>query len=371
MRCDRIAAVPLCLYVAPHGESEAGLERESPLILLVARLLLAAVFAVAAVGKLAGRPRTLATLADFGVPEPLRRPLAIALPLAELAIAVALLPAATAAWAALAAALLLAVFTAAVTRTLLQGREVDCNCFGSLGPSRISRWTLARNVILLVLAGGVAVAAQGDPGASAVAWLGDLDSTGLALLGAGVAVAVAALNFAFSWQLMRQNGRLLNDLEALKAGGATPSGPQPGHLAPSFALPALGGGGLGLEELLAGGRGLVVVVTDPGCGACEPLLPEIGRLQRDPTTPVPLVMISRGDPDANLAKARDHGLELVLLEEGFEVSRALGINGAPGAVRLDREGRYVAKPSMGTERVGALLAELTATPELTVHQGGN
>jgi peroxiredoxin len=344
------------------------------LILLVARLFLAAVFAVAAAGKLVGRSRTVETLAEFGVPVGLRRPLAVALPLAELAIAIALLPAVTAAWAAIAAALLLAVFTAAVARVLLQGREVDCNCFGSLGPSRISRWTLARNAVLLAVAGGVAVAAQSDPGTSAVAWLGDLDTAGLALLGAGVAIVVAGLNFAFSWQLMRQNGRLLNELEAVRAGadGATPTGPQPGHPAPLFELPALGGGSLALEELLAAGRGLVVVVTDPGCGACEPLLPEIGRLQRDPETPVPLVMISRGDPEANRAKARAHGLETVLLEEGFEVSRALGINGAPGAVRLDPEGRYVAKPAMGTERVGVLLGELAgATPELTVHRGGH
>jgi hypothetical protein len=83
-------------------------------------------------------------------------------------------------------------------------------------------------------------------------------------------------------------------------------------------------------------------------------------------------MISRGDLDANLAKAQEHGLEPVLIEEGFEVSRALGINGAPGAIRLDAEGRYVAKPSMGTERVRALLGELSAADiELTVHQGGS
>jgi hypothetical protein len=344
------------------------------LILLGARLVLGAVFAVAAIGKLVGRSRTAETLAEFGVPESIRRPIAIALPLAELAIAAALLPAATAAWGALAAALLLAAFTAAVARTLLQGREVDCNCFGSLGPSRISRWILVRNVLLLVLAGGIAIAAQSDPGTSAVAWLGNLDTAQLALLCAGVAIALAALNIAFFWQLMRQNGRLLGELEALKAGagGAAPTGPQPGDLAPSFALPALGGGALAIEELLAAGRGLVVVVTDPGCGACDPLLPEIGRLQRDPGTPVPLVMISRGDRDANLAKARQHGLEPVLIEEEFEVSRALGINGAPGAVRLDAEGRYVARPSMGTERVGILLDQLAAVnPELTVHQGGN
>ena len=202
------------------------------MILLAARLLLAAVFAVAAVGKLVGRSRTVETLAEFGVPESIRRPAAIALPLAELAIAVALLPAATAAWAAVAAALLLAAFTAVVARTLLQGREVDCNCFGSLGPSRISRWTLARNALLLALAIGVAIAAQSDPGTSAVAWLANLDTAQLALLCAGVAIVLAALSIAFFWQLMRQNGRLLNELEALKGGGggAAPTGPHPAIL---------------------------------------------------------------------------------------------------------------------------------------------
>jgi hypothetical protein len=342
--------------------------------MLAARLLLAAVFAIAAAGKLVGRSGTVETLAEFGVPAAIRRPAAIALPLAELAIAVALLPAATAPWAALAATLLLAVFTAAVARALLRGQEVDCNCFGSLGSSRVSRWTAVRNVLLLVLAGGVAIAAQSDPGTSAVAWVANLDTAQLALLCGGVAIVLAALNFAFFWQLMRQNGRLLNQLVALEAGagGAAPRGPQPGDLAPSFALPALGGGSLALADLLAAGRGLLVVVTDPGCGACDPLLPAIGRLQRDPGTSVPLVMISRGDHDANLAKAEEHGLEPVLIEEEFEVSRALGINGAPGAVLLDAEGRYVAKPSMGTERVGMLLDEAAAvTPELTVHQGGS
>jgi uncharacterized membrane protein YphA (DoxX/SURF4 family) len=344
------------------------------LILLVARLVLAAVFAIAGVGKLLGRPRTEATLGEFGVAASLRRPVAIALPLAELAITVGLLPAATAPWAALAAALLLAAFTAAVARTLRQGRQVDCNCFGSLGPSRIGTSTLVRNALLLALAVGVAIAAQDDPGTSAVAWLGSLDTAGLALLCAGVAIFLAALAIAFFWQLMRQNGRLLNEIEALKAGGATaaPSGPQPGDPAPSFVLPALGGGAMALEELLAGGRGLVLVVTDPGCGACEPLLPEIGRLQSDPETPVPLAMITRGDLDANFAKAGEHGLEPVLVEREYEVSRALGINGAPGAVQLDPQGRYVAKPAMGTERVGKLLAGLSAqNSELTVHRGGS
>ena len=167
------------------------------------------------------------------------------------------------------------------------------------------------------------MAARATPAPALSPGSGNLDTAESALLAAGVAIVLAALNFAFFWQLMRQNGRLLNEVEALKAGGrgAAATGPEPGDQAPAFVLPVLGGEGISLDGLLAAGRGLAVVVTDLGCGACDPLLPEIGRLQRDPATPVPVVMISRGDLDANFAKAHEHGLGPVLIEEEFEVSR--------------------------------------------------
>ena len=232
-----------------------------------------------------------------------------------------------------------------------------------------------RNVVLSLLAAAVAIAGFSDSGTSAVAWIGDLDSTAAIGIVAGLAVALAVLNFAFSFQLMRQNGRLLTEMEALKEAGAAHHGPQPGDRAPSFELPALGGGRLSLEQLLAAGRGLTIVVTDPGCGACDPLLPEIGRLQRDPETAAPLILISRGDLDDNRAKAAEHGLEPVLIEDEFEVSRSLGMGGSPGLVELDPEGQIVAKPAMGAERVGQALAGLTASAAtdtvLAVHQGGN
>ena len=344
------------------------------MIALVGRIVLAVVFAIAAAGKLGNRSRTSGTLAEFGVPESLRAPLTWGLPLAELAIAVTLLPAATAAWAALAAALMLAAFTSAVMRVLARGQEVDCNCFGSLGSSRITGWTAARNLVLLAIATTVAVIGQSDPGPSAIAWLGDLDTAQAAALAAGVAIVIGALNFVFFWQLMRQNGRLLAELQTLKEGSGAGHGPQPGDMAPEFELPALGGGSLSLEQLLAADRGLAILVTDPGCGACDPLLPEVGRIQRDPAGPVPLVLISRGELDDNAAKAAEHGLEPVLIEDEFEVSRSLGINGAPGLIQLDAEGQLVDKPAMGAERVSQALAGLTASKSgdtvLTVHEGG-
>ena len=56
------------------------------------------VFAVAGVAKLYDRAGSRRAVIDFGVPAPLAAPLAILLPLAELAVAATLLPASTAWW---------------------------------------------------------------------------------------------------------------------------------------------------------------------------------------------------------------------------------------------------------------------------------
>src|ERR1700735_5519309 len=64
--------------------------------LLVLRLLLTSLCALAAVTKLADLRGSREAVAGFGVPEALAAPLGTLLPLAELAVALALLPGATA-----------------------------------------------------------------------------------------------------------------------------------------------------------------------------------------------------------------------------------------------------------------------------------
>ena len=71
------------------------------IILLVTRLLLAAVFATAGLAMLADRTGSRQVLIDFGVPAGLANPLGLFLPLAELAVAIFLIPTLTAGWGAL------------------------------------------------------------------------------------------------------------------------------------------------------------------------------------------------------------------------------------------------------------------------------
>jgi uncharacterized membrane protein YphA (DoxX/SURF4 family) len=82
--------------------------------LLLSRLLLAGVFVVAGAAKLADREGSRQAVADFGVPTPLASAFAVLLPLAELAVAAALIPASTAWWGAAGALTLLLLFGAGI-----------------------------------------------------------------------------------------------------------------------------------------------------------------------------------------------------------------------------------------------------------------
>jgi peroxiredoxin len=321
--------------------------------LVLARLGLMAVFGIAAIGKLADRVGTRRAVAGFGVPETLVGTVALGLPVAELLIAGALVPVASAMWAAVAAVALLIVFCAAIVRLLARGEAPDCYCFGSLGSAQVGRGTLVRNLMLVGLAGFVAVAERAHGGGSISRFFADLGAVAIVL---GIAIALAA---AFSWQLFAQNGRLLERVTALEwALGLSVDETSTRQLAigdpaPDFALADLDGEIVTLESLLRPGRGVSLVFTDPGCDHCNAVLPGLAR-DRGEGEPM-LGVISRGSQVANRAKAQEHGIARVLLQEDFEVGKAYGNHGLPAAVLIDAAGRIASAPAGGAEAVIALL----------------
>src|SRR5690625_403003 len=102
------------------------------MVTLALQIALAGVLAVAGIGKLRDLAGSRRAVRDFGVPDQLADPLGTALPVVELALALLLLPGATARWAALAAGLLFLAFIAAIGWNLRQGRQPDCHCFGQI-----------------------------------------------------------------------------------------------------------------------------------------------------------------------------------------------------------------------------------------------
>jgi peroxiredoxin len=340
--------------------------------LLIARVLLVLVFATAGVAKLADREGSRQAIVDFGLPWALAAPFGVLLPLAELAVAAALLPASTAWWGALGALALLSVFVVVISINLARGRKPDCHCFGQLHSAPAGWKTLARNGVLAGVAGFVLWEGYDGAGPSARSWLGALSTAQLlGLLGGVLVLALLAGQWGFLVHLLRQNGRLLVRLEALEAtlaegGSVAPSengtpvhqaeGLPVGSPAPEFGLPGLHGETLTLEALRSSGKPVMLLFTDPGCGPCNALLPEVGRWQEEHAQKLTLSLISRGDPEENKTKAQEHGLKNVVLQKDWEVSASYEVRGTPSAVLVAPDGKVASPVAGGAEGIRGLLS---------------
>jgi peroxiredoxin len=340
--------------------------------LLIARVLLALVFATAGVAKLADREGSRRAIVDFGVPSALAAPLGLVLPLAELAVAATLLPASTAWWGALGALALLTVFVVGIGINLARGRKPDCHCFGQLHSAPAGWKTLARNGVLAAVAGFVLWEGYDGAGPSALAWLGALSAVQLlGLLGGAIVLVLLAGQWGFLVHLLRQNGRLLVRLEAVEAslaagGSVAPSqngtpvpqaeGLPVGSEAPEFTLSGIHGETLTLDALRSSGKPVMALFTDPGCGPCNAMLPDVGRWQEEHAQKLTLALVSRGEVEENKTKAQEHGLRNVLLQKDWEVSEAYEVRGTPSAVLIDTDGKIATPVAGGEEGIRGLLS---------------
>jgi peroxiredoxin len=341
--------------------------------LIVARLLLILVFLVAGVAKLADREGSQRAIIDFGAPATLATPLGTLLPLLELAVAGALVPTSTALWGASGAFALVVLFVIGISVNLARGHKPECHCFGQLHSAPAGWKTLARNGVLAAVAGFVVWQGyEGGAGPSAVAWLGALSTAQLlALLGGVLVLALLAGQWTFLVHLLRQNGRLLVRLEAVEAtlaegGSVAPSqngtpvrqaeGLPVGSAAPDFSLSGLHGETLTLDALRSSDGPVVLLFTDPGCGPCNALLPDVGRWQEEHAQKLTLALVSQGEVEENKTKAQEHGLSNVLLQKDWEVSEAYEVRGTPSAVLIGPNGKVASPVAGGAEGIRGLLS---------------
>src|SRR5688572_29551452 len=123
------------------------------LLVVLLRIALSAIFAVAGITRLLDLRGTREAVKNFGAPEALVPALAILLPIAELSIAVGLLFNLSASISALGSLLLLGLFVVAISVNLAQGRTHDCHCFGQIHSRPLGWPTLVRNVSFALAAG--------------------------------------------------------------------------------------------------------------------------------------------------------------------------------------------------------------------------
>lgn len=365
--------------------------------LVLARLVLAAVFIVAGFAKLADREGSRQALKGFGLPDAVAAPGSLLLPIVEIAVAILLLPTSTAWWGGLGATALLAAFVGGIGYNIAKGNHPDCHCFGQLHSEPAGWSTLARNAVLglvglyIVLFGRDLFSfSNEDAGYSLIAWIGDLSTWELvaSILGL-IAIAAIAIEGWLLVHLLGQNGRVLLRLDALESlvaeGGTLPDGapaaaptaPRPlglpeGSPAPAFRLEGLFGETMTLDALRAAGKPVMLVFSDPSCGPCNALLPELGKWQRDHAARLTLALVSRGSVDANRAKATEHGLSHVLLQKDREVAQSFQANGTPSAVIVRPDGTIGSPVSAGAEAIKTLVSKTTGSlPLQAVPTRGN
>ncbi len=104
-------------------------------------------------------------------------------------------------------------------------------------------------------------------------------------------------------QVLRQQGRMLLRLEAIEGrarrfGGGSrrhallPSGFPIGTQAPGFQLKSIVGAEVSLESLLHAGKPLLLFFTNPKCGPCMSLMPEITRWHGEKSSAASIVLVS-------------------------------------------------------------------------------
>lgn len=213
-----------------------------------------------------------------------------------------------------------------------------------------------------------------------------------------LALASCFVAFAcwFGYQLVRQNGRILGRLEALERafehlalasshrGAAREDssegngnslaksrlkrdGLAPGVSAPDFSVPRLDGGELSLAEFR--GRQLLLVFSDPQCGPCDVLATRLERRTR--VENVQVIMVSRGNPEANRAKVVKHRLTFpVGLQRQWEISRLYAMFATPIAYLIDEDGVVAAPVAKGPDAILGLLSQAASTRGLSPVAGG-
>jgi thiol-disulfide isomerase/thioredoxin/uncharacterized membrane protein YphA (DoxX/SURF4 family) len=306
-------------------------------LLLVCRLGLAVVFVTAGIAKLIDRAGTRDAVAEFGVDRRRAGAVAGSLPVLEIAIGVALLPNATARFGALGAALLLVVFTVAITRSLARGQAPDCHCFGQVHSRPVGRGTVVRNVVLFTCAAFVA-------GASAP-WL----------VAAAAGAVIAAL-IAFQVWFSEAEASPRDQADA----GPPRFGLPRGVPAPDFELDDVDGRRWSLSPLLGDARPLLLVFSAAGCVPCQALLPELADWQQQYRDRLTIALIARGERARNERATRDHGLDLVLLDErGDRAAGPYKAHGTPMAVLIAPDATIASRTVAGVDAIAALVAHAT------------
>lgn len=337
-------------------------------LLLLVRLFLAAVFAVAGTAKFLDLEGTEKAARDFGVPEDISQTFAVALPTLEIMLALLLLPVFTAWIGAIGIFLLLLIFIGAMLWQMAKGRTPDCHCFGKLASEPVGSGALIRNLIFAGLAFVLVASGSGNQGLSVLDFPGEPDFMqiilGLTTIGLLAAGIVYLRKISDQQQQIMRRIELL-ELIAQESGEVaredvfSPHAGLPiGAPAPDFELPDLKGRVVSLEHLLHGGKPVLLVFVSPTCSPCQALEPELAAWQQELKDRLDFVFISRGSAGDNEKNLGGEPGRQILLQKEKEVQELYLAPWTPTALLVGAAGKIAGHPAAGDTAIRALVEKI-------------
>jgi peroxiredoxin/uncharacterized membrane protein YphA (DoxX/SURF4 family) len=333
-------------------------------ILLLIRLFLFGVFALAGVTKLLDPKGSEKAIKDFGVPDDFAKQVGYALPIAEIAIGFLFLFLATSWLASIVGLLLLLVFIGGMVYQMAQGNAPDCHCFGQIHSEPVSKTSVIRNVVFALLA--VLLVAQGreGQGIDLASYSNDMFQAVL-VLGILVLLAVAVTYLKKIFEQQIQILRRIEVLELVSRDGASVERSEAGSPLeslplgspfPDFELADTSGKRVKMADYRKVKLQYLFVFVSPDCGPCNALYPEIKEWREELKDKLKIVLVSTGSIPANLEKfAEDTG---VLLQEKREIADIVRARWTPTAIYVNAEGRIASHPAAGDTAIRELVERL-------------
>jgi thiol-disulfide isomerase/thioredoxin len=321
------------------------------LLSIIARVVLAIVFAIAAVGKALDQPGTRRSMRDFGAPAGMTTALAVLLPALEAVAAGALVVDDVARPGALLVLLLLGAFTFVIVRGLRRGEAPDCHCFGQFHSAPAGRHTVLRNAVMALLALSVLLH---EP-ATLAAFVREASDAEVTAVLLGALLAGAGLVLLRLHERVTEWERELEELKLYGGGTLVPR-----SVAPEFAAVDAEGREVTLDDLPSGSSGTMLIFVSPDCGPCAALLPSIARWQRALGDVLAIeVLTSAGEADQARMRA-EFGIR-ALREEGRAVSLRFKVSGTPTGVHIGSDGRIANPPAEGAPAIEAVIRQALAS----------
>ncbi len=106
---------------------------------------------------------------------------------------------------------------------------------------------------------------------------------------------------------------------------------------------------------------MLLLFSDPGCGHCKALLPQVAGWQHQHRDRLTVALATRRPAGQKAATPETHGLRDVLVQANRELAGAYQVNGTPSAVLIAASGKIASPPAAGAQAITQLIHSATTS----------